>query len=130
MESPVQKDAMYLSQVKALADETRLHILAILASGQLCACDILATLELSQPTLSYHMKLLAECDLVRSRREGKWMYYSLHAQGYHELLAYLEQLSVPGNRPVIKLGPGCDHTGRSNACRQLPTERKDVDGQQ
>lgn len=66
---------------KAFGDEQRLHILHLLQSGEKCGCDLLETLEISQPTLSHHMKILCENGIVQSRREGKWIYYSIHPEG-------------------------------------------------
>ncbi len=63
---------------KALSDETRLKILEMLTMGELCACKILEKFNFTQPTLSYHMKLLSQAGLVTGRKEGKWTYYSLN----------------------------------------------------
>lgn len=63
---------------KALGDENRLHILSMLQHGERCACVLLEHVHLSQPTLSHHMKILCETHLVTSRKEGKWVYYSLN----------------------------------------------------
>ena len=54
----------YVSVFKALADETRLKIIQMLSSGELCACNMLEEFNSTQPTLSYHMKILTECGLV------------------------------------------------------------------
>ena len=62
---------------KALSDENRLQILAQLNNEEKCACVLLEKLAISQPTLSHHMRILAEARLVECRKEGKWMYYSL-----------------------------------------------------
>ncbi len=59
----------------ALSDTNRIEILKMLASKELCACHILGYLGISQPTLSYHMKLLAEAGLVSASRRGKWTFY-------------------------------------------------------
>ena len=71
--------------LKALADPNRLVILDCLKDGERCACMILEQLRITQPTLSHHMKLLCESDLVHCRREGKWMHYSLNHEKFHEL---------------------------------------------
>ena len=63
---------------KALGDEHRLYILSMLQHGERCACVLLEHVNLSQPTLSHHMKILCETHLVTSRKEGKWVYYSLN----------------------------------------------------
>lgn len=62
---------------KALGDPKRAMIVDMLSCGELCACDILEKFEMSQSTLSHHMKLLRECGIVKGRNEGKWTYYSL-----------------------------------------------------
>lgn len=50
----------------------------MLSNGELCACDILEEFSITQPTLSYHMKILCESGLVDSRRDGVWMKYSIN----------------------------------------------------
>lgn len=62
---------------KALADTNRLMIVDMLSCGELCACKILEKFHFTQPTLSHHMKILCESGLVRARKEGKWMFYTL-----------------------------------------------------
>lgn len=64
---------------KALGDENRIRIIRrICCNDEVCACDLLEDLDVTQPTLSHHMKLLKECGLVDARKEGRWMYYSLN----------------------------------------------------
>lgn len=66
---------------KALADETRLRIMALLLhEGELCVCDIMAALNLPQSTTSRHLAYLKNSGWVDDRREGVWMYYSLAEQ--------------------------------------------------
>src|SRR5579863_2213193 len=64
---------------KALGDPHRLAILATLsrAKDEVCVCDFTAGLPLEQPTVSHHLRLLREADLVRSQRKGTWVYYRL-----------------------------------------------------
>lgn len=64
---------------KALSDPTRLEIVAILrdAAEPVCICDLEATFDLSQPTLSHHMARLRDAGLVESGKQGIWCYYSL-----------------------------------------------------
>jgi ArsR family transcriptional regulator len=69
----------YVILFKALADETRLAILDMLSKEELCACHILEEFDITQPTLSYHMKILVESGLVDSRKEGTWMRYRINA---------------------------------------------------
>ena len=62
---------------KALGDSHRLRIVQMLAEGEKCGCKLLEAFEITQPTLSHHMKILCECGLVRARKEGKWQHYSI-----------------------------------------------------
>lgn len=62
---------------KALSDETRLRILALLTVGELCVCDLMEVLQLPQSTVSRHLAYLRKTGLVDDRRQGVWMYYRL-----------------------------------------------------
>jgi ArsR family transcriptional regulator len=62
---------------KALADSTRLRILGLLTVREMCVCEIMVALSLTQPTASHHLKILENAGLVRDRKEGKWVFYSL-----------------------------------------------------
>jgi len=62
---------------KALADEIRLRILSLLKIREMCVCEIMVALDLTQPTASHHLGLLENAGLVRSRKEGKWVFYSI-----------------------------------------------------
>ena len=61
----------YVPAIKALSDETRLMIIEMLSCGEMCACDILEEFSISQSTLSYHMKILTESELVNAVRVCK-----------------------------------------------------------
>jgi len=78
---------------KALNDEVRLSILEMLKEGELCACDILENLSISQSTLSHHMKLLYESELVNVRKESKWSHYSINQKTMKVLEDYLHSFS-------------------------------------
>jgi ArsR family transcriptional regulator len=69
----------YARFFKALADETRLEMIGLLAAAgsELCACDIESHFDLSQPTISHHLKILREAGLVTGERRGTWVYYAL-----------------------------------------------------
>jgi DNA-binding transcriptional ArsR family regulator len=62
---------------KALADTTRLKILTLLGIREMCVCEIMVALDLTQPTASHHLRILESADLAKDRREGKWVFYSL-----------------------------------------------------
>jgi ArsR family transcriptional regulator len=61
----------------ALSDEKRLNILELLAQGERCVCDIAGPLEMKQPLLSFHLKVLRDAGILRSARVGKWVHYSI-----------------------------------------------------
>lgn len=63
---------------KALSDETRLEIISLLSEKELCACKILETFNITQPTLSYHMKILVESKLVNAYKDGLWVKYTIN----------------------------------------------------
>lgn len=65
---------------KALGDETRLRMVALLAHGELCVCHVEEALELSQPNASRHLAILKIAGVVESRRKGNWVYYRLAPQ--------------------------------------------------
>ncbi len=78
---------------KALSDSNRLRILEMLTGGELCACRLLEELDVRQPTLSHHMKILCKCGLVTSRREGQWSYYSIDQDKLEEVIGFLSGLA-------------------------------------
>lgn len=85
---PPRIDRMF----KAFADETRLRILHLLTRGELCVCDIMATLKLPQSKVSRHLGYLREAGLVRDRKEGLWRHYALtdpNGKFHHGLIACL-----------------------------------------
>ncbi len=82
----------YAVFLKALADETRVEIFDMLASGELCACKILEKFNITQPTLSYHMKILCDSGLVDSRRDGIWMKYSINKDGLNLLINLFDNI--------------------------------------
>jgi ArsR family transcriptional regulator len=66
--------------LKAMADETRITILTMLQEGEMCVCEIMDELPISQPAVSHHLKILRQAGLIGDRREGKWIYYSLNIE--------------------------------------------------
>jgi len=67
-----------ISVFKALSDETRLRIIKLLEQGELCVCDITAALDIVQPKVSFHLSTLKEAGLIKDRKQGKWIHYSLN----------------------------------------------------
>ena len=66
---------------KALADDNRLEFLSSLMNGAKCGCELIDALGIGQSTLSHHMRILCDAGLVDACKEGKWMHYSLSAEG-------------------------------------------------
>ena len=78
---------------KAFCDENRIRILKLLASGEKCACRLLEEIDITQPTLSHHMKILCDSGVVVGRKEGKWMHYSISPEGSAVAMRYLKALT-------------------------------------
>ncbi|MGN0739171.1 MAG: ArsR/SmtB family transcription factor [Treponema sp.] len=82
---------------RALGDENRLKIIDLLTQGEQCACRLLEKFNITQPTLSHHIKILSECGLVKSRRDGKWTHYSINCETFREFKRYFEAVECCGN---------------------------------
>ena len=70
---------------KALGDEVRLKILHMLSEQEMCVCEIIDKLNMSQPAVSHHLKILRQAGLVNDSRDGKWIYYSLNSNVFREV---------------------------------------------
>jgi ArsR family transcriptional regulator len=82
----------YSFSMKALSDETRVKIFEMISHNELCACEILEEFNITQPTLSYHMKILCESGLVRSRKDGSMTKYSIDKKSLECLRNYIDTL--------------------------------------
>lgn len=91
---------------KALCDENRIKILQLLQDGEKCACVLLDDLQITQPTLSHHMKILCDSEIVVGRKEGKWTHYSISPDGVAAAVQCLQDLTkikgVNGDRPCCE----------------------------
>lgn len=94
---------------KAFADKNRIQILEMLSCGEMCACDIMAGLNLTQPTISHHMRLLQQCKLVNARKEGKWMMYSINHQTVEALQIFIKA-TTSYSENCICFGRGKKHS--------------------
>lgn len=79
---------------KAFCDENRIRILQLLLDGEKCACRLLEEMNITQPTLSHHMKILCDSGIVVGRKEGKWIHYSLSEEGIESAQRYLALLKT------------------------------------
>lgn len=91
---PLSADAAVelASMLKALSDPVRLRLLSVVASrtgGEACVCDISVGIEVSQPTVSHHLKVLRTAGLLDSERRGSWVYYRVIPEALHKLSVVL-----------------------------------------
>ncbi len=89
--APPVADKSIAAGFHALSDPLRLQILELLQQQELCVCDLCDRLSVPQPKLSFHLKALKDAALVRSRQEGRWMYYSLNLTQFVALEQYLAE---------------------------------------
>lgn len=95
--------------IKALADENRLAILQLLKSGEKCGCVLLEELNITQPTLSHHMKILCDANIVDSKKSGKWMHYSICTDIKPKLLDIVQKYtSIESNITSCNTKHNCD----------------------
>ena len=92
---------------KALCDERRVEIISLLRGGERYACVRLQQMAISQPTLSYHMKILCESGMVTGRQEGKWTHYRLSRDGAQRVIEMLESLMTETETPAPVGGERC-----------------------
>lgn len=85
--------AGYAKIFKSFSDENRLVILQLLCGGEKCACKLQDALSIGQSTLSHHMKILCEAGVVKTRKEGKWTYYSIDTVGRQTAIQLLTQVT-------------------------------------
>lgn len=92
---------------KALGDPKRAMIVDMLSCGELCACMILEKFEMSQSTLSHHMKFLCESGLVKGRNEGKWTYYSLDEEAINKTKQFFCSITSDKENCISKTDADC-----------------------
>ncbi|MDY0289443.1 MAG: metalloregulator ArsR/SmtB family transcription factor [Sphaerochaeta sp.] len=90
----------YVQICKALGDQNRLEIIMLLTSGEMCACELLKRFSITQPTLSHHMRILAQASLVEVRKDGKWSYYSINCPVLQDFRSFVDQISCSTDKGV------------------------------
>ena len=93
---------------KAMSDANRLRIIEMLTQGEKCGCNLLEELQVTQPTLSHHMKVLSDCGLVSSYKDGKWQHYSINCGKFKEYKEYIAAITCCNNNT--------ENQGNSNYC--------------
>jgi ArsR family transcriptional regulator len=120
---------------KALSDETRLRIVKLLENGELCVCDIVAALDIVQPKASFHLGVLKEAGLLKDRKQGKWIHYSLNETDLFRRMLMVSVCEKAGNTFIAedrkrlarffqskKSCPGCG-TAKTKTCTCAERER-------
>ena len=97
-----------VQRLKALGDDKRLRILTRLAGGECCVCDLMDELETGQSLLSFHLKTLKDAGLVRDRRAGRWVHYSLNVEVLAEVEDYLRMIRETPAHAVATGDVCCD----------------------
>lgn len=82
---------MVVAGFKALSDPLRLRVVEMLRVQELCVCDLCDRLDVAQSKLSFHLKALKEANLIKSRQQGRWIYYRLNLAQLVELEQYLAE---------------------------------------
>lgn len=91
--------AQVMPVLKAIADPVRLRLLSLVLShegGEACACDLQPTFDLSQPTISHHLKVLHEAGLLHREKRGVWVYYRARPEAMHTLLTLFAAAAPAG----------------------------------
>ena len=78
---------------KVLSDSNRLQIIDMLSCGEMCVCKILERFDITQPTLSHHLKVLADSGIVTARKEANWIHYKLNNEKMKEITEFLQFIS-------------------------------------
>ncbi len=97
-----------LTLFKCLCDDTRLKLTLLLSHGEMCVCDLMTALELSQPKISRHLALLREQQLVVSEKRGQWVYYRLSAQLPVWALDIIDQALSASQQELSELKPSSE----------------------
>lgn len=92
----------------ALADETRLQIIERLCNGEQCVCDLSSMLGTGQSLLSFHLKTLKDVGILRDRRDGRWIYYSLNPEAIAELEEFIASIKPRRGRGSLVASNRCE----------------------
>ncbi len=91
-----------VKMLKAIADGNRFKIFNLLMdNGETCACELLKDFNISQPTLSRHMKVMVDSGLIVARKDAQWMKYAVNPDALKELRDALSG-TIPGDVPVMR----------------------------
>lgn len=115
---------------KALGDETRLTIVNLLSEKEMCVCEIIDQLGLSQPAVSHHLKILKHAGILKDSKEGKWIYYSLNPEVFEEVFTGENQELIQSYAAPLKTGLEklalSDIRRDPGLCEKLLNKRTDI----
>ena len=101
---------------KALADTTRLRIIHLLMRcGEMCVCEFMPALDLTQSNVSFHLKTLKHAGFITSRKEGKWMFYALSRKAFEQFRTNFGNVFDLGRWPEKTEPEACEST----LCKQM-----------
>ncbi len=91
---PSQNEQKHQKKIlKALSDPTRLNILRLLKLRAMCVCELMTALDIPQPLISHHLRILRDCGIVDDRKVGKFIFYELHSKSALKMLDALDKLT-------------------------------------
>ena len=109
---------------KALSDETRLRIVKLLETGELCVCDLVAALDIVQPKASFHLGVLKEAGLIKDRKAGKWIHYSLNEMDLFKRMLMVSVCQKAGGTKIVEDRKRLDRFLKSKTTRPDCAPRK------
>lgn len=96
-----------LRRLKAIGEPLRWRVLELLTGGELCVCDLSDRLQVAQPKLSFHLKVLREAELIDVRHDHRWAFYRLRPDAFAELQNQLQPFTTPDGRPGGTVASRC-----------------------
>lgn len=115
---------------KALGEPTRIKIVKMLSLQSMCVCELSELLDMLQPRISQHLKILKEAELVKENKEGYWVYYSLNKDKlhrvWHEFMAFLDAdlKALVGYEDVLERFENLECNERVNKTKESLKRRK------
>ena len=95
------------TRFRALGDPTRLRILELVAQGEQCVCELASAIDIPQPLLSHHLKILRQSGFITMRKEGRWNYYAMNRERLEACVCALEEALATYDESARLGRPGC-----------------------
>lgn len=97
-----------VKMLKALADENRLKMIELLTYNSMCSCHFVAELDISQPNVSHHLKILKEAGLINAAKRGRWIDYSLNTENIELIKAEFNSILAEAKKDSNYKDFSCD----------------------